>query len=141
MQSYDYFVIHTHGSKTGFKINGTTANNLTMSELSGTDLSNIDFALLLTCYTGQDFDSSHIINNTPVNIIEQMVICGAETVIGFNNETKVTDCNRFAPALLERVFVDGMLLEEALDDISYLLYYYNMKERCEIAGDVDQVIR
>ena len=141
MSEYSIFVVHTHGSKTGFYL--SSSNPLSMSEISGSDLSNLKFALLLTCNTGKDYSLSHITNNNPQNIIEQMVICGAETVVGFNNETYVSDCNRLAQELMTLMIVNGYSIERAIREIDFSEsdYDYDMSTLIEIAGNRNFKIR
>ena len=138
LQKNEIFVIHTHGTQTSFKLSETEYYN--MNDLKGVDLSNINFALLLTCETGVGFDPMNIENNTPVNIIEQMVICGARTVVGFNETTWVSDCNKFAPELTRKIMIEGMGVQEAIEDIDYTFYGKNMMNIAEVAGDVNNQI-
>ena len=58
--------------------------------------------ILLTCFTADDYDVEHINNETPVNIVEQLVLSDAETVLGFEGSTVVGDCDRFIGFLMER---------------------------------------
>ena len=81
LQSSNIFIVHTHGRQNGFKISNSGTTYITLTDLTGQNLSNLSFALLMTCNTGDNYNPANITNNTPVNIIEQMVICGAETVL------------------------------------------------------------
>ena len=124
------------------------ANNETAHEaggipdpLIGVSLSNVKLAVLMTCDTGLDFNPSHITNNNPVNIVEKMVICGAETVVGFSAKTKVSDCNKFAPDLTQKLVQNGLSIEDAIDSINYFLYIKNMANIAVIGGNTDNTIR
>jgi len=143
MSTYDVFVVHTHGVKTGFYL--SSSNPLSMSEISGSDLSNLKFALLLTCNTGQDYSLSHITNNNPQNIIEQMVLCGAGTVVGFNNVTYIPDCNQLAQDLMTFMIVNGCSIEDAIEEIDFTSnkskYDHDMSTLIEIAGNRNFKIR
>ena len=141
LQSSDIFIVHTHGEKTGFKISNTGTTAITISDLNGVDLSNIKFALLLTCDTGKDYDLSHITNKTPVNIVEQMVICGAETVVGFDDLTYVDDCNLFAPALANQLINGGLAVDDAIVAIDYSSYYIDMSSISVVAGNENNILR
>ena len=139
LQNNNMFIVHTHGIKTGFKIAPSTY--LSISDLTGVNLSNLNFVLLLTCNTGVDFDPVHISSNSPVNIVEKMVCCGAKTVVGFKEETWVSDCNKFAPDLTEKIIIDGFGVEDAIIDISYTFYTKNMANIAVIGGDTNNTIR
>lgn len=148
MQESEIFMIHAHGKQTGFQI-GYDAHEeekrsyLEISELSGVTFEKLDFVVLLTCQTGVGYDPSHIENNTPVNIIEQLVLCGVETVIGFNTTTTIGNCNKFGPDLMEKMVKDGMTVREAIDAIEqeYLTggnpmsYSSNIASTVVIAGN------
>ena len=112
-----------------------------MWDIAQIDLSNISFALLLTCYTGQNFSQNHIIYNTPTNIIEQMVLCGAETVVGFSDKTYVSDCNKFAPLLIYYLIHEEYTIQDAIEAIDYSSYKTNMSYNAEIAGNANKKLR
>lgn len=112
-----------------------------MNDISNKDLSNISFALLMTCYTGKNFNQNHITNRTPTNIIEQMVICGAETVVGFKDKTYVYDCNSFAPSLMYYMIVEEYGVYDAINMIDYSDYISNMSSIAEIAGNKNKKLR
>lgn len=141
LKSSDVFMIHTHGDKDRFKIGDGIW--ITMQNLQNADLSNIDLAVLLTCKTGKDFNRSHIENNDPQNIVEQMVVCGAETVIGFSEDTYVNDCNYFAPDLTDNIIKDGLSVQDAVDSIDYSSsrYLLNMADIAAIGGNVNNYLR
>ena len=129
----DIFIIHTHGYKQGFYLGGDTY--LTMTDIDGYELSNLDFALLLTCETGKDFDESHITADTPVNIVEKMVCQGAESVVGFKEITYVSDCNKLAEDLMEQTLTEGWALALAFYHITYNNYIKDMKDIKVIGGN------
>ena len=135
------FVVHTHGYQEGFKISNSDPQYITMDDIAQTDLSNISFALLLTCYTGENFSPSHIVYNNPTNIIEQMVICGAETVVGFSDKTYVTDCNNFAPLLMHYLIYEEYTIQDAIEAIDYSNYITDMSDIAEIAGNSSKKLR
>ena len=141
LQSNDIFFIHTHGEKTGFKIATSGTEFIYMNDFTGVSLTNLKLAVLMTCYTGLDFNPSHITSNSPVNIVEKMVICGAETVVGFNDITKVSDCNKFAPDLTQKLVQNGLSIEDAIDSINYFWYINNMANIAVIGGNTDNTIR
>lgn len=141
LKSCNIFIIHTHGYQNGFKISNTGTEFITRTDIAGEDLSNLSFALLMTCETGIGYDPAHITNNAPVNIIEQMVISGAETVVGFNGLTTVFDCNQFAPDLTYKLIYEGLAVQDAIDSINYTLYINNMSSLAEIAGNADKTLR
>ena len=136
LQDCSIFIIHTHGSKTSFQISNA-GTNIDIFDLDGEDLSNLSFALLLTCNTGVDYHPDHITNNAPVNIIEKMVVCGAETVVGFNETTSVSDCNRFAPDIMSLLIGNGLSVEDAINSIDYSSYSENLSDIAVIAGNKD----
>ena len=130
-------MIHTHGNKTGFVYKGS--NYFTMNDLTNQDLSNLKFALLLACDCGKDYDESHILNNNPVNIIEKMVLCGAETVVGFKINVYMNECNHFAQELTS-MLVNGLSIDDAIDRLVPRRYSFNHDDLC-IAGNEDNCIR
>ena len=124
--------------RTGFKIG--ESSHIVIDDFENVDLSNLDFVLLMTCETGMGFDPANITNNTPQNIIEQLVICGAETVVGFSDSTYVADCNRLAPDLTE-LLLDGLSIQNAINSINYASYLADMSDIAEIAGNADNTLR
>ena len=141
LKSKNIFFVHTHGYQQGFKISNSGTCYITLTDLSGEDLSNLSFALLMTCETGKNYSITHITNNTPVNIIEQMVICGAETVVGFKDITKVSDCNEFGPDLTYQLIINGRSVEDAINKIDYSSYVNNMANIAVIAGNGNKKLR
>ena len=135
LSNYSIFIVHTHGASNRFKIGKDSY--ITMENLNSINLSGLDFALLLTCSTGFGFSEDHITANQPTNIVEKMVCCGARTVVGFNDTTMVWDCNLFAPDLTEKMIIDGLGVEDAIDSISYYYYLKNMSSLAEIGGDTE----
>ena len=142
LKSSDIFMIHTHGLQNGFQISNS-GTFLTMSDIAEEDLSNISFALLLTCYTGLCYSESHITNGTPMNILEQMVLCGAETVVGFNSETSVSACNRFAEQITFMLVEQNLSISEAVARLDYQnLFGEDLKlSNVVIAGNGDNTLR
>ncbi len=142
MQLSDIFVVHTHGTQTSIQTNDPNAIVMDINYLRGKDLSNLDFALLLTCDTGVGFNPSNITNNTPVNIVEQMVICGAETVVGFSVTTYVPDCNMLAVDLMEGITVNKRSVRNAFMSIDYAGkgYTMDMSEVCVIGGNEQNIL-
>lgn len=104
-------------------------------------MSNLSFALLMTCNTGVNYNPTHITHCTPVNIIEQMVICGAETVVGFNDETWVSDCNKFGPDITFKLISGGLSVVDAIDRISYTSYRKDMSSIAVVAGNGNNTLR
>ena len=88
-----------------------------------------------------NFNPSHISNNTPVNIIEQMVICGAENVVGFNDTTMVVDCNKFAPDITSKLISEGLSVDDAINDINYTSYIKDMSSIAVVAGNGNNKLR
>ena len=114
----EIFIIHTHGKKDGFMIDWNTKAYLTMSDINNYSLNRLHFALLLTCKTGKDFSESNIANNTPTNIVEKMVCQGADCVVGFEETTWVSDCNKFAKEFMEKIS-EGHNVYSAIYSIDY----------------------
>lgn len=106
LQSTLVFFTHTHGTQNGIYLGNDVS--LTSSDLNGKDLSNLRFALLLTCNGGTGgYSATRVTNGTPVNIVEQLVICGAESVIAFQGKTYVSDCNKFADRFAQATMQGG----------------------------------
>lgn len=140
MQTTDIFVIHTHGIKEGFKIGPGTFIEKSSFELI--DLSNLELVILLTCFTADDYDVEHINNETPVNIVEQLVLSDAETVLGFEGSTVVGDCDRFIGFLMEKMVVEGKTISEAISELNCVNYHdTSFKDRIVIAGNPNKTIR
>lgn len=141
LQSSNIFIVHTHGKQTGFKISNTGTTYITLTDLAEEDLSNLSLALLMTCNTGDNYSPAHITNNTPVNIIEQMVICGAETVVGFSAITWVDDCNKFGSDITYKLIVEGLSVDDAIESITYTSYIKDMSSIDVIAGNGNNKLR
>ncbi len=132
----DIFIVHTHGEEFAFYT--SSSDFLSMDDIYDLNLSNMKFALLLTCYSGKDYNESNITNNHPVNMIERMVCNGAETVVGFNVETYPKDCNEFADNFLKYALKDGKSVAEAIDSATNTAYTYGLeREDVVIGGNVD----
>lgn len=129
----EIFIIHTHGERDRFMLSPSV--DLLMSDIENYDLSGLKFALLLTCNTGMNFSATHISNNTPVNIVEQMVCCGAETVVGFSEKTLVSDCNRFADEFLIQAIEHGKTVEDAIQSLYSGNYERDMVNRSRVGGN------
>lgn len=113
MQRSDIFYIHTHGNQTSFQISNTSS--LTMDDLVDVDLNQMDFAMLLTCETALGgYSQARVDSNEPINIVERMVRCGVDTVIGFDEPTDIAPCNEFAIYFTSIMFNDRHTVEEAL---------------------------
>ena len=70
-----------------------------------------------------------------------MVVCGARTVIGFNDTTLVSDCNKFAPDLTEKLMDDGLTIDDAIEQMNYTTYNANMSNIAVVAGDGNNKLR
>ncbi len=113
MSSCSLYVVHTHGSQTSISLGERL---LTMNDLAAYDLSNIQIAVLLTCSAGVGgYDQSRVNAKTPINIVEQLVCCGTDTVIGFSSITYVADCNKFVVDLFTLVVDRNISLNDAID--------------------------
>ena len=141
MRNNEIFIIHTHGSKQSLVIKRDNSRVLTMNDLTGVDLSNLKFVLLLTCRGGLDYNKSNIINGTPQNIVEKLVVCGAETVVGFAEDIYTTDCNRFAVSLTDKIINQNMTVQDAIDNINYSFYRANMSNFDVVAGNPNNKLR
>ena len=112
-----------------------------MQYIENVDLSNLEFAVLLACETAQDYDVSHIENNTPVNYVEQMILCGAETVIGFTGQPEVKDGNHLAWRLVENMITEDMTVTEAITVLSSKEFDEDIKSIILIAGNENKRFR
>jgi hypothetical protein len=134
LQGSTLFFVHTHGNQTGFKIAPSTY--ITMSDLTSTDLGNLDFALLLTCNTGDGgYSSTRVANNNPINIVEQLIVCGATTAVGFDDVTYVSDCNSFAVSFSYRTMALGLTVNNAIRNMDCSSYYSDMSQTAVIGGN------
>ena len=115
MYHSNVFVLQTHGQKDGIQLD-TIQSFMFMEDIAHLDLSEMKLAVLLTCYNGQDFNAANVTNNDPQNFMEQMLCCGAETVIAFNDPIYIWDANPFVIELF-RCMLEGMTVQEALNDI------------------------
>ena len=115
-----YIYILTHGTQTTLM----TGPNMTLtkSELSGATFNGTKFIFLLSCdcaYGG--YTPSHVTSSgTPINMLEQLVKCGTQTVIGFNIEMPTSDLKLIAKYFTEFMLVDGYTVFQAMDAISPL---------------------
>ena len=139
LQSTLILFIHTHGSRGTISLgNGIY---LTLSNMNGIDLSNNKCILLLTCSTGAGgYSQTRVNNNTPTNIVERLVICGAETVIGFNDITYVSDCNSFATDFSFRTMASGYTIYNAIINMNCSNYISNMSNLAVIGGNINQTL-
>ena len=139
LQSTLLFFIHTHGKQSGVYLGN--GDYFTISSLSGTDLSNMRCALLLTCNTGVGgYSSTRVSNNTPINIVERMVICGAKTVIGFKEVTYVSDCNVFAEQFAQRTMSSGYSIYNAIRNMDCSNFISDMSSTAVIGGNSSQTL-
>lgn len=133
------FYIHTHGRQNGFCMGD---NYITMSDLISVDLSRIEMALLLTCNTGDGgYDATRVASNSPVNIVERMICCGAETVVGFDAVTYVSDCNLFAVEFTTQTMTNGLSVSSAISAIDCTSYTNkSMSSNAVIGGNANNII-
>lgn len=116
-------VLHTHGKQDGiyygenYLFNDKLNNYVSMQDLENVDLSNLNFAFLLTCSTAAGYDESHITNNDPVNIVEQFVISGAETVVGFSDITVVDAANLFVKEVFYQMTANQSSIGYAISSV------------------------
>lgn len=104
--------------------------------MNGKDLSNLRFALLLTCNGGTGgYSATRVTNGTPVNIVEQLVICGAESVIAFQGKTYVSDCNKFADRFAQTTMQSGKNVYYAARNVDCSDMLLNMSQLAVIGGD------
>ena len=104
--------------------------------MNGKDLSNLRFALLLTCNGGTGgYSATRVTNGTPVNIVEQLVICGAESVIAFQGKTYVSDCNKFADRFAQKTMQSGKNVYYAARNVDCSDMLLNMSQLAVIGGD------
>ena len=109
--------------------------------MNNVNLSNLKFALLLTCNTGDGgYSSANVSNNTPVNIVEKMVCCGAKTVVGFNIVTYVSDCNTFAKDFARRTIHNGQSVRNAIANMNRQDYIKDMISAAVIGGNQYQTL-
>ena len=62
-------------------------------------------------------------------------------MIGFNANTIVSDCNKFAPDITDKMVNGELSVEDAIDSISYAGYINNMSYLAVIAGNANKKIR
>lgn len=109
------FFIHTHGDVNDITIG---SQKLTSNDLFGEDLSDLDLAVLLTCYTGTGgYSPANVANGQPQNFVERLVCCGVETVVGFNTSL-VTDNGNIIGQVLPELLVQGSTVGEAMETIA-----------------------
>lgn len=139
LQSTLIYFVHTHGSQTGVYLGD--GYFFTTTSMRGIDLSNLRCALLLTCETGKGgYSSTRVKNNTPINIVERLVICGAETVIGFKTTTYVSECNVFAENFAERTMLKGYSIYNAVKNMDCSNFTVDMSESAVIGGNSSQTL-
>lgn len=139
MQSSLIYFVHTHGSQGTVYLGNNT--RLTINNMKDVDLSNLRCALLLTCSTGEGgYSTVRVRNNTPVNIVERLVICGAKTVIGFSDTTKISDCNIFAEEFAQRTMCSGYSIYNAIRNMDCTNFINNMSQLAVIGGVSSQTL-
>lgn len=128
------FFVHTHGEPELIDLG--IGGRITIDDLNSVDLSNLKLVLLLTCDNGKyGYSESRVAANAPVNMVERMVICGAETVIGFNDVTYVQDCNKFAESFARLTMRSGLSVQEAIATIDCSDYTSDMGDTAVIGGN------
>ena len=140
LQNSEIYFIHTHGEKNGIQI-GPNNSMLTMADIANLDLSTLQLAVLLACETAKDYSAAHIVSRAPVNFVEQMILCGAETVIGFTGQPEVNDCNHLAWRLVENMITEGMSVEDAVTNIDEKEFDEDIKSLVIIAGNENKRLR
>lgn len=138
LEACSLFYIHTHGYQNGI-FNGD--DWLTSTDLNSANLSRLEMALLMTCETGVGgFNYARVSANTPINIVEKMICCGAETVIGFSDVTYVSDCNVFAPDFTNQTMNNHLSVKNAIDNIDYSDYILDMSSIAVVGGNANNQI-
>lgn len=139
LQSTVLYFVHTHGYQNGVYLGNS--QYFTTSSMSGKDLKNLRCALLLTCETGVGgYSSSRVASNTPINIVERLVICGARTVIGFDVITYVADCNKFAERFANRTMQNGYTIYNAIVNMNCSDFISDMSSHAVIGGETGQYL-
>jgi hypothetical protein len=137
LQSTLIYFIHGHGAQTEVYLGN--GNYYTCNSIASIDLPNLRCALLLTCNGGDGgYSSNNVNNNTPVNILERLVICGSDTVIGFEGATSVPACNIFAVGFAEKAMVDGYSVYNAVYYMDNAGAISNLISRVVIGGNTTQ---
>ncbi|MBE6629611.1 MAG: hypothetical protein E7624_02025 [Ruminococcaceae bacterium] len=135
MQRSSIFYIHTHGSRTSFKISNSPIS-ITTNDLANIDLSHMEFALLLTCNTGEGgYNQANVNAKTPQNMVERLVCCGVETVIGFSASTYVVDCNWFAENFTRLMLETDTTICQAIRTLSLNATYGEIAYLAVVGGN------
>ncbi len=136
MQRSSIFYIHTHGTRTSFKISNSLY--ITTSDLANVNLTHMDFALLLTCDTGKGgYDQARVNAGTPYNMVERLVCCGVKTVIGFSDETKLGACNWLAENFTQLMLETDTTIAEALRSLSNNTQYLSTVSCAVVGGNAN----
>ncbi|MCR5809595.1 MAG: DNRLRE domain-containing protein [Clostridiales bacterium] len=118
--------INSHGSVSSIVrsnnydyVHNSYTDVINMNQISGQDLSNLRFAMLMTCDGGDGgYTPSNVANNTPANLVEQFLVCGARTVIGFQGVVNEAYCSSFAEQFAkETIKTNGLCIFDAIDII------------------------
>ncbi len=140
MMSSSFLAVHTHGKQNGILIAENTY--LTSADLVNANLSRVECVLLLACKTGQGgYSASRVASNNPINFLERIIVCGAESAIGFNNNIYVKDGNLFAEQFARLTMEDGWPIEDAVYKINTNFFRDPfMLELVEIGGNKQLVL-
>lgn len=137
-KSCSLLFIHTHGFQNGIL---TGSGYLESSELASVNLSNLELVFLLTCETGLGgYSQTRVDTNSPINIVERLICCGAETVVGFKEITYVDDCNKLVPDFARKTMVEGCSVKDAIMLIDYANYIQDMSLIAVIGGNENNYI-
>ena len=71
-------------------------------------------------------------------MLEQLICCGVETAIGFNEVTTVIGCNRYAAFITELICEDGKSIGEAVEYARNQTYYDEPADKAVIGGDLQK---
>lgn len=133
MQTPNILFIATHGSKTTLR-RSTSGDVLSMSDLTGVDLSNLDFVMLYACSCAKGG-----IDGTVDNMAEKLIQCGAKTVIAFTEDISMTEFDVFSAQLVEQA-LEGKTVQQSLDEINWHAFQIDIYNYAVIAGNGNIVL-
>ena len=115
-----------------------------MDQISQWNLSNLKFALILACDTGDEDDPPNTTSSNAQNFLEQ-VICGVQTAVGFKGIVYVIDCNLFASDFVQKMVTDGSSVSQAkqyfVTNPNYGFCSQEFYEQIVIAGNQNTTLR
>ena len=133
MQASKMFYIHTHGNYDSFLLSPTV--NMTRADLSGVDLSEMKFLMLIACSCAQGGYNAERTYDS--NLLERLISMGVTTAIAFSDTIYTVDGDIFAEQFTHFAVELGhsVYLSIALIPYTEFIYDSSTADKAVIGGN------